>query len=98
MAQYIVISKVDSEHNILSTLNVNFAEVINNLYQADEHKDDFPILSKIDPYGDTIMDISQVKLILDEIEKLNIDSEIKDSIRAFIIDIKQNEYVKFIGD
>ncbi len=103
MPQHIGIKKIDEEDNEIEAIDVNFAEVVNLLWKKPNFQKEYPWLSTIDPYGDTIINRAQAPVILEELKKLQksiqddeLNSKIEE-IKNFLSKIDLN-YIKFIGD
>lgn len=97
--QHIGVHIQDDKGHIIEISNVNFADILKKVYEIKDFKLKFPVLSSIDPYGDTILKQSQVLNIIDELKEL----DIKDSVGELIeflqkVNFKNNQFVCFIGD
>ena len=104
MAQHIGIEKIDEKGIALDRCKINFAIIVNTLYKIDSFQGQYPWLSGIDPYGDTIINRIQSQLMIIELLKLrdNMDDMIltqaTDEVVSFIKQIDIHQYIKFIGD
>jgi RecA-family ATPase len=104
MAQHVAIKKIDERGNLMEDCNINFAEVINVLYKQQHFQEEYPWLSTIDPYGNTIINRIQVPFVVKELRKLQekiqnseFSSKIK-NLTNFLNTVGIHEYAKFIGD
>jgi hypothetical protein len=105
IVQHIGIVKLNESGEILEIFDVNFADIVNTLFEFNENfKKEYPWISTIDPYGDTIFNRIQIPFVLEDLTKLQKDNQKllkEDFIEKMINSLKKvdtHEYVKFIGD
>ena|SRR5258708_304320 len=96
--QHIGIEKINERGETLQRSDVNFVDIIVNLYKVNDYKEKFPLLSYIDPYGDTYFNMLQKQDLIRELENFNFDKNLTNKVINFIKNAKDLEYIKFIGD
>lgn len=100
MTQLISIFLEDENGKIIEKSEINFAGIINEAWEIKNFKKDYPWISSIDPYGNTIINIHQAHYLIEELIKINryLKKNDIDNAIEFIKKIDQHLYVKFIGD
>jgi hypothetical protein len=100
MVQNISIERVDEQGKTLAQSGVNFATIINRFETITDWKIKYPLLSKIDPYGDTYLNILQRPDFVLELLRFSKEQqfEISKELTSFISDTGVHQYIKFIGD
>lgn len=104
MAQYIAIIRINENDEILARSELNFVDIINALWDLDNMEKEYPWLSTVDPYGNTIFNLPQRSLVVEELKKfdktLN-DSNFKKNVKEiinFFENTDTHQYVKLLGD
>jgi len=92
----------DERHKELSQSDINFADVLNTVWET-TNKDKYPWIWSIDPYGLTLFNLNQVPYLKLELKKLSKDlneegQEIVKKLLTFIEKVEQHKYLVFIGD
>ncbi len=100
MAQHIGLTRIDERGKILERSEVNFADFINVLYKLKKFEDKYPLISYIDPYGDTYFNIRQRSDLVEELKRFSLDNNLGDieQLITFISKTGIHEYIKFTGD
>ena len=101
--QHIGITLNNEKGETLKESNINFAEILNVVYDQEDCKTNFQWLSTIDPYGDTIFNPLQTPIIVNELNSLSVllDKNLAEKVNnlvSFLKSINTHEYIKFIGD
>ena len=102
--QHIGIRLENENGGVLEESNLNAASLVDELWKREDYKVQFPIMSGIDPYGDTVFNVHQVSSLLDEIQKLhsNVSDAMLQKLLSNMIQLlskaEQHDYVRFIGD
>lgn len=66
-----MIQITDEMGDVLKEIPINVGEIImGGLYRTDNYKINYPLLSGVDLYGDTVFNIQQVGPLLEELKKL----------------------------
>lgn len=103
MAQHIGLSKIDKSGRTIDNSPINFAEIINILWTIPDFKNNFPMLSEVDPYSNTILDKTQTKSLINDLNKLSLNTKNK-NLKNTVKEIKEfisgsdNFNIKFTGD
>ena len=103
MAQHIGIIKQNEQNEVLTRSEANFAPVYNALAQIGDASQ-YPILSTVDPYGDTVFNHLQVPQLAAELERLKSESPSQqvgktiEDILTFLSGWKRREYLRLVGD
>lgn len=100
--QHIQLQLEDENRKVIETSAINFAGVMTAVYKIKDFKIQYPWLSTIDPYGDTVFNKLQVPYIINELSVLANKSEnnglgIKESV-SFIQKIDTHQFITFYGD
>ncbi len=97
--QHIGIQKVDENFNLIEDFELNFADILNYLKTEDA---DFYLLNCIDPYGNTVFNMIQIKYFLDELlrfsKKYNQVSDHIEKLINFIDTFEIHQYLLLSGD
>jgi hypothetical protein len=97
--QHIRIELQDENGKAMRTSPVNFADIMHIVFEDTNHKNKYPFLSAVDPYGDTTFNTLQVPLLVKEIENLsNPPRDTVSEVISFLNSIGTHQYIKFIGD
>ncbi|PIR86674.1 MAG: hypothetical protein COU11_04145 [Candidatus Harrisonbacteria bacterium CG10_big_fil_rev_8_21_14_0_10_49_15] len=102
--QQITVKKTDENGETIQGTDINFVEVLLGLRKVPSFANEYPWLSSVDPYGDTLINQVQKPLFLAELKKLEphvSEEESKEQLRktiALIEGAEVHEYIKFIGD
>ncbi len=96
--QHIGIRKINEDGETLKVSGINFADFMGELYKIKDYKSKFPLLSYIDPYGDTYFNDLQKPDLITELQRFNINQNLKNEMINFIKNADDLEYIKFIGD
>ncbi len=96
--QHIGIEKINELGITLQRSEVNFCDFMVELYKIKDYKIKFPLLSYIDPYGDTYFNELQKPDLIRELESFKFDKNLIEEVVNFIKVAKDLEYIKFIGD
>src|SRR3989338_5207545 len=98
MAQHIGLERIDENGKLLERSNINFADFINILYKIENYKDKYPLLSYVDPYGDTFLNLLQRPDFVDELKRFINDNDLGDQqeLITFISKIDVHQYIRFI--
>jgi|SRR3989344_1459548 len=71
--QNITVRMVNEKYELLESTGINFADVIGGiLYRLHDFEKNYPVLSQIDPYGNTLFNSNQIPLALEELRRLKI--------------------------
>lgn len=100
--QHIQLELEDEDRKVIETSAINFSDILGALYEHQDFKIQYPWLSTIDPYGNTVFNRLQIPYIIDELNVLmskipNKEMSIKDTI-SFIEKISTHQYITFYGD
>lgn len=100
--QHIALLTIDESGNQIKRSDINFAEIMQNVFEDTDYQNKYPWLSTIDPYGLTFFNQLQVKKMVEELKKLsesnnNIEVTVKLLIN-YVESLGDLEYLKFIGD
>ena len=104
MSQHTTICKEGEGGNILESSQVNFADVINELYKFAGFQTEYPWIATINPYGDTVFNQIQIPLVIADLKKLierTYDLKLQEDLRtvlSFLSKVDLHEYIRFIGD
>lgn len=104
MAQHIGIQKTAEDGSVRDQTDLNFADVINCIWQLPDAAAQYPFLSTIDEYGLTFINRPQRKRLVSDLKKLESSTDdpgIQGTIKgviALIDSLGVHEYIKFIGD
>lgn len=104
MVQHIGIERIDENGKTLDFCDINFAEVMNLLSNEDNIIQISPLISYVDPYGDTYFNRLQIKDLVDELNMIGSKEQFKTlktkivTIVRFINLVDVHQYIKFIGD
>lgn len=103
--QNITIQIENERGGLLQRLSINFALILGHIIQRDGFSDEFPWLSSIDPYGDTVFNLLQIPHLVSELESFGrvSNGDVQKNIAEFINEInilkdKEHLYLRFIGD
>lgn len=106
--QHIGLERRSESGELIDHLEVNFADVMNVFWELklsdEEIKDNYPFLSTIDFYGDTIFNVHQLVLVTNELKKFAQTSQVSsihdviDGVIEFFKKSEQHQYIWFIGD
>ena len=92
------------KERIISTgtveLGFEFYQIWGKAWSINEEKKNFPLLSSVDPYDDTIFNSSQCEILLLELENLSKLEDLQsiDYIINTIKSIERGQYLLMIGD
>jgi hypothetical protein len=97
--QHITLLTIDENGNEIKRSDINFAEIMLDVFGDSEYQNKYPWLSTIDPYGLTFFNQLQIKNLVEDLKRLpdSSNGKIKDSI-DYINNLGDLEYVKLIGD
>lgn len=103
MAQHIGIIKVNERGETIDTLEVNFAEVVNILEDIDNSENNYPWITTVDPYGDTIFNRIQIPFVIEDLKTMKNIQELAqkddiDKLINFLEGVDIHQYIKFMGD
>jgi hypothetical protein len=101
--QLIEVQKIDERGNVLEETDINFAEVVIALQRLDNFKEKYPVVSTIDPYGNTLINHLQKPAVIQELKALarQVPEAAQGQINRTTKLLEQagvHEYVKFLGD
>lgn len=100
--QHIGVVLEDERHKELSRLNINFADVLSNVWK-NTNRNEYPWIWSIDPYGLTVFNLNQIPYLRNELKIFakglnNEGAKIVDELVSFIGKLEQHTYLVFIGD
>jgi len=70
MSQLINILLEDEGGKIIEKSEANFADIMNEAWELKNFKKNYPWLSSIDQYGNTVFNIHQTSYLTDELNKI----------------------------
>jgi hypothetical protein len=103
MSQHIGIQVVDERFNLLTETRINFSKVIKLLYKLENSKR-FILLNFIDPYGLTLFNFNQSRILLIELFELIKETTDKENLKTIfdscelLSNMENHQLIKFIGD
>lgn len=68
--QHIGLQLEDEDRKVIETSPSNFADSLSVLYENQDFKTQYPWLSTIDPYGDTVFNGLQIPYVISELNFL----------------------------
>lgn len=103
--QHIGINLQNLKGDVFKTSEVNFAEILNAVYEIQDSKVKFPWLTTIYPYGDTLFTEFQIPQIINELNIISgtlsedLNKKVNDLI-SFLKDteIGSDQFIVFVGD
>ena len=101
--QNIKIWLVNEGGEAIEKSTINFVPVMQVIFKIENFKERYPLLSGIDPYGNTYFNVHQIPRAIDELRSMKEDekslvlNEIEDVVK-FLAKTKQHTFTKFIGD
>ncbi len=98
--QHIGVCLEGERGNTLEDSQLNFADI---LEIAQQREKDWPWVSSIDPYGDTLFNVHQIPKVIQELNSIRnfVTDDLKksiDSTVSFLLKVEQHLYIRFIGD
>lgn len=104
MAQSINIRKITGSDDLVQNFDTNFVPIANYVNQSKEKFAQYPWLSSIDEYGNTVINRLQSVHVIAELQSLlddSLDEELNQTTNGVVDILKTigvHEYIKFIGD
>ncbi len=100
--QHIQLQLEDENRKVIETSVINFADVMTAVYKNKDFKTQYPWLSTIDPYGDTVFNQLQVPYVVNELNMLanqveNNSLHIQEIV-SFIQKVGTGQFITFYGD
>ncbi len=101
--QHIALQLETEDGELIERSEVNFADIMSALLRQKNYKTDYPWLSTIDPYGETVFNLYQVPNVLRDMDTLkgSLSVEmVKDIEQAINLlnRIEHHVYIRFTGD
>lgn len=102
--EHIGVSLVDSRLKQISLFDGNFRNLHDHFVGVFDNNPEYPFISTIDPYSDTLLNSVQVPILIRELQQLvnkDNDPEVAESVNnliEYLSTITVHNFIKFSGD